>query len=220
MAISERQSAPPAPPPSFAEVEAATIATNNKVAPKMAPGDVRPAVLGRQGNSTPPAPPAQFDPGRIPIGYQKAQQQRADLEAEHSRMRPNEPPTVLGNRAVQIVPPVQPKAFEPSGPVKGSVWPSYRYHRSKAPDGIIVTDAKDEAMKCKGEGWSTLPVAKEVGLGVPDRLEMLDRIVFALGMAAEDGEGPEEVLARVLAERDSFARQLAKKEKNSGSETK
>ena len=152
------------------------------------------------------------------MGMQKAQQQRDQLEAEHARMRPNEAPTVMGNRPVQQVPPVVPQAFVPSGPQKGSIWPSYRYHRSKAPQGIIVKSEADELRACQGEGWSTLPVASEVGLTVPDRLEMLDRIVMALGIVAEgDEDNPEDVLARVLLERDSFARQLAKKEKKGGS---
>ena len=155
------------------------------------------------------------------MGMEKAQQQREQLDAEHARMRPNEAPTVMGNRSVQQVPPVVPHAFVPAGPKRGSVWPSYRYHRSKAPHGVIVKSEIDEQKLCQGEGWSTLPVANEVGLTVPDRLEMLDRIVMALGIVAEgDEDNPEDVLARVLGERDSFARQLAKKENRNGSTTK
>lgn len=54
------------------------------------------AIIVRE--SPPPAPPAPFNPGKIPIGMEKAAQQQAELEREHARMKPKEAPTLLGTR--------------------------------------------------------------------------------------------------------------------------
>jgi hypothetical protein len=215
--MTERVGLPAPPPATFEEVVAATRATDQ--AAKQQP---QPQQLGRSGNAPPPSPPATFDPGKVQQQPAKWQSQMATLEAEHARIRPNEPPTIMGNHVAQNVPPVVPTAFanQPK-PVLLSNYPAWRYHRNKAPNGVLLASAADEAKICTGEGWGNRPIAKEIGMSVPDRLEMLDRIVLALGMIAEDDENdPEDVLARVIGERDSFARQLAKKENGNGPKAK
>ena len=177
------------------------------------------AITVRQ--SAPPPPPPPFNPGVIPKGMEGAARQQQQLEEEHVRMKPQEPPTVMGDRQGALPPPVNPGGINAPAPYVYQAWPAHRWHRTKAPDGVIVKDAAEEAIKCTGEGWQDKPFPRELGISSTEqRLEMLDGIVLILADYAEDDETPEQTLLRCLEERDQFARKLAKGEQGNGPKTK
>lgn len=65
---------------------------------------------------------------------------------------------------------------------------------------------------CKGEGWSNKPIPAVVAPSVDIRLELLESLMDLLASHAEEGETAEQTLARIISERDSFARKLAKEQ--------
>lgn len=165
--------------------------------------------------SAPPSPPPAFDPNRIPQGYEEAQRQQSELESDHARMRPHEAPTVMGPRQ-QTIPPIGTNGLAFTPAYVRQDYPAFRYHRTKAPDGVIVHSESEELSVCAGDGWQNTPVTKDTGVTTEQRLVLLDKFLSLLAPLAEDGEGPEDVLDRIIGERDRFARELAKKEKGNG----
>lgn len=161
--------------------------------------------------SAPPGPPDAFDPNRTPSGVKNAQEL---LEAEHLRLRPEErhrQPTAPGSPLKQIVPPMN--LGLPAHTQKLSNYPAFRFHRIKAPTGIICQSAEDEKLKCAGEGWSEFPPAAQAKQSLESRLELLETLIESLSTVANPEESPVEALDRIISERDEFARKAASKTK-------
>jgi hypothetical protein len=162
--------------------------------------------------SDPPPPPPPFDPNLVPKTMEGAARQQKELEADHSRMKPHEPPSVMGNKQGPIAPPVGPQGLQVQKPYVFEAWPAWRWHRTKAPSGVLVQSETEEKAVCTGDGWVAKPFSAETGIeNVQRRLATLDEMLFILGDYAEDAEDESavEVLRRCLRERDQFARRLA-----------
>ncbi len=122
-------------------------------------------------------------------------------------MRPHEPPTVMGP-ITQFAPPANPRGLVFEAPKPPVSYPCWRYHRTLAPEGIILHNEPEEAMSCVGDGWQNKPFAKMVGVTTAQRLELLDKILIVLGHLTEGQETPMEALLRTIDEHDKFARQI------------
>lgn len=159
--------------------------------------------------SAPPPPPAAFDDGNIPKSLEQVAAQNKELLTDHARLK--SPANNFENKLITNGIPGPAGSIHEIKVVNDAKYPAWRYHRTKAPNGIIVKDAEIEAEVCAGKGWFSRPIPSEAADSAYDRLCMLDRIMKTLGEVAEPDEEVEEVLARIIKERDRFARAAAMK---------
>ena len=162
--------------------------------------------------SDPPGPPAPFVPPLV-------SKENPQLVADHMRLRPEDrfrsadrPGASDNVRHPGGIPPqvtlgrLPPAAAEK---LKHAPYPKCKYHKIAAPAGIIVQDPDEESAKCSALGWQDKPFPAEKLATPAERLQLLESLVQTLADQASGDETPEEVLARVIAERVDFAKKFA-----------
>ncbi len=167
-----------------------------------------------QRQSDPPGPPAPF----VPPLDSKADPR---LNADHERLRPEDRfrgvaqphPGISPAAHYSGIPPQVALGSRPATPEQKALhanYPSYRYHKTAAPKGVVCQDPDHEQEVCKGPGWQRFPFPPEQVATTAERLDLLESIMQVLAeQVAVDGEEPLDVLGRLIFERDDFAKKFA-----------
>ena len=174
----------------------------------------------KERQSQPPGPPAPF----VPPLDSKADPR---LLADHERLRPEDRfrgvaqphPGVSPAAHYSGIPPQVALGSKPATPEQKALhanYPSYRYHKTAAPKGVVVQDPDHEQEVCKGPGWQRFPFPPDKVASTAERLDLLESIMQVLADEVEvEGEEPLEVLERIISERDQAFADLAKAAANS-----
>ena len=165
--------------------------------------------------SVPAGPPAPFDPNRRPAGSDNVAASQEALQQEHIRLRPEErfrAPISPGSPVMSTIPPMPaPGAAKGLGEhiQKLTNYPAWRYHATKCPTGIIVSDPDDEKRRTpEDQGWSKLPPPKIKSASLETKLELLESLIEEIAQSGDPqpNESPLECLERIIEERNDFAR--------------
>ena len=158
-----------------------------------------------------PGPPPAFNP--------PTRDADPNLQADHMRLRPEDrfrsaqrPNAMEGVNVMNGIPPHVRMGAPPdptAKPPAPALYPAYRYHKTKAPAGVVVKDPDEEEKVCAGDGWQKFPFPAERVATAAERLELLEDILHSLGELAYPEEEPIEVLDRIILERQSFALRIA-----------